>query len=379
MAFAADASSWIPPPQLEQAAQQEVTAERSCCGGCSADIRVCDGAVADTWQSLNIASADDLDRSSAGNMDAPTCSCSPAAICPQNAQATSQLDSTDGFSYEDMHTLRVFVIARASASGCGGAANADTSHGSGYASLAPASTGPASIAPGLIAPGLIAPGLIAPSLIAPASALETAAVADEVATPNADHDTAADGDSAAALAHAPPPAPAPPSAFALPSPPAGPAFGSAGFLKSVCDGLMHKLQPLTRLLVEIIPLSLPIDVLDARCFFRQVRSAAVCCATSQCFFGESNAHRLISIQCDPAVSHVQPVFLFLDDGHTVTDHIPPTVRAAAVLLGRMPKSPYGNRWRTLTCSCFVLAPVQVSKIPLLFPNWDHCFLYARNY
>jgi hypothetical protein len=363
MAFAADASSWTPPPQLEHAAQQEVSragaAESCCCGACNAHICVCDGVIVDTCQPLNIA---DLDRSSVGNMDVATCCCSLTATCIQNAPDTVQLDSADGFGYEDMHTLRVFVIARASAGGCGAAANADMSHGSGHASTAPASSAPVSIAP--------------------ASPLETAAVADEVSTPNSDRVPAAVGDSAAALVHAPSPAPAPPSVFPLPSPPASPAFGSAGFLKSVCDGLMHKLQPFTRLLVEIIPLSLPIDVLDARCFVRQVLNAD--CAGCHVlrgiilFFCESKTHHLISIQCNPAVSHVQTVFLFLDDGHNVADHIPPTVRAAALLLVRMSKSLHRYRWRTLTCSCFGLAPAQVNIAPFVVSELRSlCLLCAQ--
>ncbi len=49
---------------------------------------------------------------------------------------------------------------------------------------------------------------------------------------------------------------------------------SPDVLSRVCDGLMHKLQPLTALLVEIIPLRLPVAVMDERCFLRQVSCPA---------------------------------------------------------------------------------------------------------
>lgn len=44
-------------------------------------------------------------------------------------------------------------------------------------------------------------------------------------------------------------------------------------LNRLCDGLMHALQPLTALLVEIIPLQLPVEVLDYRCFVSQACSS----------------------------------------------------------------------------------------------------------
>lgn len=40
-------------------------------------------------------------------------------------------------------------------------------------------------------------------------------------------------------------------------------------LKRVCDGLMRALQPLTSLLVEVIPMRMPVEVLDCRCFLQQ--------------------------------------------------------------------------------------------------------------
>ncbi len=46
------------------------------------------------------------------------------------------------------------------------------------------------------------------------------------------------------------------------------ASSSSG-LKRVCDGLMHMLQPLTSLLVEVIPLSMPAEVLDPQSFIAQ--------------------------------------------------------------------------------------------------------------
>ena len=49
---------------------------------------------------------------------------------------------------------------------------------------------------------------------------------------------------------------------------------SSDILSHVCDGLMHKLQPLTALLVEIIPLRLPVAVMDERCFLRQASRPA---------------------------------------------------------------------------------------------------------
>jgi hypothetical protein len=49
---------------------------------------------------------------------------------------------------------------------------------------------------------------------------------------------------------------------------------SSDVLSLVCDGLMHKLQPLTALLVEIIPLRLPVAVMDERCFLRQASRPA---------------------------------------------------------------------------------------------------------
>ena len=49
---------------------------------------------------------------------------------------------------------------------------------------------------------------------------------------------------------------------------------SSDILNRVCDGLMHKLQPLTAFLVEIIPLRLPVAVMDERCFLRQASHPA---------------------------------------------------------------------------------------------------------
>ncbi len=49
------------------------------------------------------------------------------------------------------------------------------------------------------------------------------------------------------------------------------ASQAAGPLQRVCDGMMHALQPRTRMLVEVIPLFLPNAVIDARTFVRQVR------------------------------------------------------------------------------------------------------------
>ena len=46
---------------------------------------------------------------------------------------------------------------------------------------------------------------------------------------------------------------------------------SSSGLKRVCDGLMHMLQPLTSLLVEVIPLSMPVEVLDHQSFLAQAK------------------------------------------------------------------------------------------------------------
>ena len=64
-------------------------------------------------------------------------------------------------------------------------------------------------------------------------------------------DAAADGSSAAASASA------------------SRQTSSFEVLTRVCDGLMHALQPLTPLLVEVIPMRMPIEVLDHRCFLQQ--------------------------------------------------------------------------------------------------------------
>ncbi len=44
---------------------------------------------------------------------------------------------------------------------------------------------------------------------------------------------------------------------------------SSEVLTRVCDGLMRALQPLTSLLVEVIPMRMPVEVLDCRCFLQQ--------------------------------------------------------------------------------------------------------------
>jgi hypothetical protein len=41
-----------------------------------------------------------------------------------------------------------------------------------------------------------------------------------------------------------------------------------------------------------------------------------------------NLSGLIALQCDAAVSHVQTVLLFLDDGNGEADHIPSSVSDA---------------------------------------------------
>jgi hypothetical protein len=193
--------------------------------------------VADALQPLAVAH---LDRVTVDDTDAAACACSDGPAGCLSDTPSDARESAYGSDISHMHTLRVFVIARAFADGFDLAANAGSSSGPAHADPAPS----------------------------------TFLASSSVSTPNSGY-LAPDGDASHALAPDPSPAPAPaslPAASALPIPPlsSNSEFRSAEFLKRVCDGLMHKLQPVTQLLVEIIPLSLPADVMDARCFVRQV-------------------------------------------------------------------------------------------------------------
>jgi hypothetical protein len=195
--------------------------------------------VADSLQPL---AAAHLGRVTADDTDAAACACSDGTAGCLSDTPSAARESTYGSDISHMHTLRVFVISRAFADGFDLAANAGSSSGPAHADPAPS------------------------TFLASSSA----------STSNSGH-IAPDSDASHALAPDPSPAPAPaslPAASALLIPPlsSNTEFRSAGFLKRVCDGLMHKLQPVTQLLVEIIPLSLPADVMDARCFVRQVPS-----------------------------------------------------------------------------------------------------------
>ena len=267
--------------------------------------------MADALQPLIVAPTADADPITASNTDAAACACSDApAGCPSHTPSAAH-HNTCGSDIGHMHTLRVFVVSRAFADGFDLAANAGC------------------------------PPVAAHADPAPSTFLASAAAADVISTLNPaplSTSLAPDGDGAPSLALDPSPAPA--AASAIPplasksEPPlaSNSEFRSAGFLQRVCDGLMHALQPVTQLLVEIIPLSLPTDVMDARCFVRQVpnqpsrAAAAKSFSVLFCSCGGRRTNRLIASQCDPAVSHVQTVLLFLDDGHGEADHIPSSVR-----------------------------------------------------
>ena len=227
--------------------------------------------VADALQPLIVAFTADVDPITANNTDAATCACSHApAGCPSHTPSAARQNTYD---ICHMHTLRVFVVSRAFADGFDLAANAGC------------------------------PPVAAHADPAPSTFLASAAAADVISTLNPaplSTSLGPDGDGAPSLALDPSPAPA--AAYAIPplasksepplaynsepplacnsepplaynsEPPLAynSEFRSAGFLQRVCDGLMHMLQPVTQLLVEIIPLPLPTDVMDARCFVRQV-------------------------------------------------------------------------------------------------------------
>ena len=203
--------------------------------------------MADALQPLIVASTADADPITASNTDAAACACSDApAGCPSHTPSAARQNTYD---ICHMHTLRVFVVSRAFADGFDLAANAGCPPGAAHADPAPSTF------------------------------LASAAAADVISTLNPaplSPSLAPDGDGAPSLALDPSPAPA--AASAIPplasksEPPlaSNSEFRSAGFLQRVCDGLMHALQPVTQLLVEIIPLSVPTDIMDARCFVRQV-------------------------------------------------------------------------------------------------------------
>jgi hypothetical protein len=211
--------------------------------------------VADALQPLALAPAAHLDRVTADDTDAAACACSDGTAGRLSDTPSAARENTYGSDISHMHTLRVFVISRAFADGFDLAANACRSSGPAHADPAPS----------------------------------TFLASSSVSMPNSDY-LAPDSDASHALAPDPSPAPAPASlsaASALPIPPLSSKseFRSAGFLKRVCDGLMHTLQPLTQLLVEIIPLSLPADVMDARCFVRQVPfKMSRCAVAKRCVF-----------------------------------------------------------------------------------------------
>ena len=263
--------------------------------------------MADALQPLIVASTADADPIAANNTDAAACACSEeAAGCPSHTPSAAH-HNTCGSHIGHMHTLRVFVVSRAFADGFDLAANAGC------------------------------PPVAAHADPAPSTFLASAAAADVISTLNPaslSPSLAPDGDGAPSLALDPSLAPAIPPLASKSEPPlaSNSEFRSAGFLQRVCDGLMHTLQPVTQLLVEIIPLSLPTDVMDARCFVRQVpnqpsrAAAAKSFSVLFCSCSGRRTNRLIASQCDPAVSHVQTVLLFLDDGHGEADHIPSSVR-----------------------------------------------------